>query len=255
MILLYDGSLEGFFTAIFIIFHEKITPYSIEARETFGQDLFHPARPVTSDSEKAHRVLMGIRNRISREALNIVTRAFLSEGPGVENLLWEYIKLGFKIGPTVTAHLANPVVNTAARWSRKVVKEYHRWLGLVRFRLLTDGTYYAPIEPEGNILPLLPPHFLDRFPDQRWVIHDVKRNTALFHNGGKIELARILDSPEISGDTAPLCQEELFYSQLWRRYYGAIAIKNRSNPGLRIQFMPKRTWKYLPEMEETPGTT
>ena len=253
MILLYDGTLEGYFTAIFVIFREKISLCDIQGPRTFEPDLFQPARTIISDTQKAYQVLRGLRERISLRALNIIIRAFLSEAQGVENLLRDFIKLGLRIGPTVTDHLADPVVNMTIRWSLRVFREYHRWLGLVRFRELTDGSYYAPIEPEGSILPLLPPHFMDRFPGQRWIIHDMRRSTALLHHGGKMELVRILDSPGIFGDSLPLSEEERFYSRLWRRYYEAISIETRKNPGLRLQFMPKKTWKYLPELAGTLG--
>lgn len=167
----------------------------------------------------------------------------------MEDLLCEYVRLGLKIGPAVTGHLADPVVSLVDRWSRKILREYHRYLGLIRFRQLSDGVFYAPIEPDGNLLPLLPAHFLDRFPDQRWIIHDVKRGTALLYDGKTIEMVQILETPEHSDGDKLFSSEENLYTRLWRRYYDSIGIENRRNLRLRMQFMPKKTWKYLPELD------
>jgi probable DNA metabolism protein len=37
--------------------------------------------------------------------------------------------------------------------------------------------------------------------------------------------------------------------QLWQTFYKSITITNRINPKLQAQFMPRRYWKYLPEVE------
>ncbi|HHY78438.1 MAG TPA: DUF4130 domain-containing protein, partial [Clostridiales bacterium] len=44
-------------------------------------------------------------------------------------------------------------------------------------------------------------------------------------------------------------EKEMFYQELWKRYFESITIKNRLNPKLQANFMPKRYWKYLVEMK------
>ena len=39
------------------------------------------------------------------------------------------------------------------------------------------------------------------------------------------------------------------WENLWRNYHSTINNPGRSNPDLQKQFMPKRYWKYLPEMD------
>ena len=36
----------------------------------------------------------------------------------------------------------------------------------------------------------------------------------------------------------------------WKRFYAAVAIKERYNPELRRGFMPKRLWGNITEMQE-----
>ena len=42
-------------------------------------------------------------------------------------------------------------------------------------------------------------------------------------------------------------EDEEYYQKLWQGFFDNIAIKNRNNPGLQRQLMPKRYWKYLIE--------
>jgi probable DNA metabolism protein len=39
------------------------------------------------------------------------------------------------------------------------------------------------------------------------------------------------------------------WEQLWQTYHKAINNEDRANPKLQKQFMPKRYWKYLPELD------
>lgn len=64
--------------------------------------------------------------------------------------------------------------------ARKVSRESHRMLGLIRFRNLPEDIYYAPIKPDFNILTILAPHFARRLPSQKWVIHDKKKGTGRY---------------------------------------------------------------------------
>ena len=42
---------------------------------------------------------------------------------------------------------------------------------------------------------------------------------------------------------------EASYQGLWQQYVKATTIRERLNPKLQLQHMPRRYWKYLPEMK------
>ncbi|HEY3388941.1 MAG TPA: DUF4130 domain-containing protein, partial [Prolixibacteraceae bacterium] len=44
-----------------------------------------------------------------------------------------------------------------------------------------------------------------------------------------------------------LQEEEAVYQTMWKGYCQNIAIRERLNPKLQKQHMPKRYWKFLPE--------
>ena len=47
-----------------------------------------------------------------------------------------------------------------------------------------------------------------------------------------------------------ISEDEAVYQKLWKGYFKNIAIKERENKRLQMQFMPKKYWKFLKEMEE-----
>lgn len=257
MLLEYDGSLEGFFTLIHTVFHEKLTALSVRSRRWYGEEdqkglfdnSFPESRFIESDRAAALEVYGGIRRRYGYPVLDGIIRAFLSEEPGTEELLIEFFRRAPRRGPEILSDLADPVVAEVDRKARRTGRELHRYTGLIRFRELADRVYYAPFGPDTNILPLLAPHFRDRFGNQNWVIHDTRRGTALFCGEGKTELVRLLDAPDIRNNPDLLSEAEQQFSRIWRSYYNAIGVKERTNPALRRQFMPLKTWGYLPEME------
>jgi len=47
-----------------------------------------------------------------------------------------------------------------------------------------------------------------------------------------------------------LQEGEEFYQKLWKSYFTHINIQERKNLKLQRQHMPRRFWKYLPEMRQ-----
>lgn len=52
----------------------------------------------------------------------------------------------------------------------------------VRFKLTKDQLYYAFVEPDHNVLPLIAGHFKGRYAGQRWLIYDVKRKYGIYYD-------------------------------------------------------------------------
>jgi probable DNA metabolism protein len=46
-----------------------------------------------------------------------------------------------------------------------------------------------------------------------------------------------------------LAENEVQYQRLWKRYFKAITIRERINPKLHRQHLPRRYWKYLTEKD------
>jgi probable DNA metabolism protein len=52
----------------------------------------------------------------------------------------------------------------------------------VRFEKMQDGVFFAKIDPDFNVLPLIRKHFKDRYQDQKWMIYDLRRNYGILYD-------------------------------------------------------------------------
>lgn len=244
VIYIYDGTWNCFLTAVHHYYYDHQTVTNIQSALTYIPNLIDEYREIKPDTIKAKTVEEAILNKISFESLDNIIRCFFSEIEGREFWILNYIKLGFKIGSRIDSMLGDQVVLDVLLPARKVKFECHRMLGLLRFELLENNIYYAKIQPDHNIITFISPHFKDRFADQNWVIHDIKRNIAALYNTKRM-LISYMDLTNIPN----LHSDELRFQSLWKNYFKHIAIKSRLNPKLQKQFIPKRYWKNLTEKQ------
>jgi probable DNA metabolism protein len=146
-------------------------------------------------------------------------------------------------------HNADTVLEAAARTRR----EAHRLEGLLRFEAGPGKALTARCEPDHFTLPLLAGHFERRFGDQSWIIMDCRRKLWLIRP--RAASPRIVEQSEAGPflpgfpDSEEASPPPDTWKTLWRSYFRAVNNEERKNPQLQRNFMPRRYWKYLPEME------
>ena len=153
-ILIYDGSFNGFLTAVFVAFEEKIAVSDIQRESDSQNGLFSESETVITDATKAKRVWFGIDKK-SHSAITNIYFAFLSEAHGVEMLLYRYIRKFFAKDKSIAFDYSDGVVLKISQLAKSVGREKHRMEAFVRFQLTKDGIYFANIEPDFNVLPLI----------------------------------------------------------------------------------------------------
>jgi len=122
----------------------------------------------------------------------------------------------------------------------KVQFEIHRMMGFLRF-FPQDEIYTARCAPDHFVLPALERHFSARFGETSWAIIDEKRELCLSRTPPlPAKIVRETENNQGAGGDG--------WEELWRHYHSTINNEQRKNPALQRQFMPKRYWKYLPEM-------
>jgi len=179
-----------------------------------------------------------------------VYRTFLSEEQGAEELLWRYVTHVFASKENVETDFSNVSVWEVKRTSKRVKYEAHRMKAYVRFKLTKDQLYYAIIEPDHNVLPLIAGHFKGRYADQRWLIYDVKRKYGIYYDLNMVTTVGIAFDSAITSSRyiAEISDErEEFFQELWRRYFSSVNIAARKNIKLQVKEMPKRYWKHMTE--------
>ncbi len=243
-IYVYDGSFEGLLTAVFEAYYRRDCPERILSRVTLQESLLDRYTYISADAEKAYRVYNAVKEKISAMSLKRIYYVFLSGDIDAGTLIYNYLILGFKMKSRLDLHLSDQRVLAVHNLSRKVMGESHRMNGLLRFQMIYDEVYYAPMEPAYNIISVIAPHFKERLGCQHWVIHDIKRGLVAIYDKSALRY-------EETSFKGSFLKEygEADYQRLWRGYFREIAIKDRINPRLQKKNMPARYWKYLAEMQ------
>lgn len=249
-ILTYDGSFEGFLSCVFTGYEERLKVAEILPPGKEMQDIFAEGREVITDPSKASRVWKSLKKKTSSAGLRDLKYAFLSEKEGMEMQLLSMIRYIIAEEIPVDRDFSHPVVLQVSQAAKKVGREKHRMEAFVRFRLTRDGIYFAAIEPDFNVLPLIKDHFKNRYADQKWIIYDLKRRFGIAYDLSKVSYITLDLDPEIGISGAPEAffhTSEIAFQELWNQYFTSTNIKSRANSKLHLQHLPKRYWKYLTE--------
>ncbi len=250
--LTYDGTMAGLLSAVFEAYEQKAQDECAIVKESIAaMDAFARRVPVATDAGRARRVWAGLSKKLSREALEELHRCFLSELPEVEGMLLAYMRYAFKSTVKMEEDFGHPAVLWVSQTARKVWREKHRMEAFVRFQELGDGLFYAGIEPDYNVLPLVEPHFRSRYADQSWIIYDLRRKWGLHYDKekGTTEEVHFEWAAGSDGKPAPeaLAPNEPLYEALWQDYFKSTGIPARKNPALHLRHVPLRYWRHLPE--------
>lgn len=246
--LIYDGTFKGLLTAVFEIYEYKLGHVKIQKGEWYSSALFEDVKEIKTDAARAARVLKGLRDRLSAAGLQ---RLYIAHMAGIEEedgIILGYIRYVFDARQNIEEDYGNKYVLRISEIIRMVRREKHRMEAFVRFKKLQDHTFYAAIEPDFNVLPLLGKHFKSRYADQRWIIYDIRRNYGLYYDLHDIQYIS-LDFATVTPDNviSAYNDEESLYQDLWRNYFKSANIPARKNTRLHMRHIPKRYWRHLTE--------
>jgi probable DNA metabolism protein len=147
-------------------------------------------------------------------------------------------------GGNAEADLADEHIHAVRRAAQRTGAEYNKYLGVTRFRDV-GGFFYSELEPDCDVLTLLAGHFSARLPDQRWVLHDLRRGKAAVYD----TRSWFVTDMNLPG-SLPATEEESAYQELWRGFFRSTTTRARLNYKAQRGNMPKNYWKHL---VENPG--
>lgn len=245
--IIYDGTYPGWLTAVFEIYEHKLSDVFFAREGEPAASLFGVTHIVKTDETKAARVLNGLKQKLSADGLNCLYKTFFSELEKFDEKMWRFVQYVFASAHNVEGDLSNNAIWEVRQAAKFVHRESHRMKAFIRFKLTKDQLFYAIVEPDCDVLPLIARHFEKRYADQRWLIYDARRKYGIYYD------LETLSNVELTFDTSAQSLAELydereeFFQDMWRRYFGSVNIKARKNLRLHVQHMPKRYWKYLTE--------
>lgn len=243
-IFLFDGSLDGFLTCVYEFYYSNIKPFDIIPEDKYTLNLCDSCFFIDTDYDKYQRVRNAIKKKIGNNLLEDIYYANLSD-LNCHMDLCRYVDFAFKKGVNHHLYKQNETIIKIDKIIKKVLHESHKFAGIVRFNKLYNDVLYSKIEPDHNILPLLYNHFKDRLGGEKWIIHDLKRETAIMYYSDRFEYVSL--SRDYSLKILENSNDD-FIETLWKTYFKSVTIENRINKKLQLKHIPKRYWKNLTEM-------
>lgn len=243
---LYDGTFNGLLTIAFDCYISKLVPSQIVPELEYETNLLEQCSYILTDEEKAKRIWNGLYQNVSYQVLYDCYNAFLSCAPQKEIAILKYILNGFCIGGKISNLLSLDYVVEVMKLRKNVLHEAHRLKGLVRLQELENNLWYASIHPNNNVIENVGQFLIKRFPTQNLILHDKNRNLAFLYQACSNKNYEIVPVPA-SVNLPNLSAQEKQFQSLWKTFFHAIAIKERINPRLQMQYMPKKYWQDLVE--------
>lgn len=254
--LIYDHSFAGFLSAVFELYAKynygkcENQDVAIVKWGVCNTDLFAQPIEVAADNVKAERVLAKLEKLLTKGGVHKLICAFLSETESMESCLLGVIRYAIQHPQRNVLHdYTHPHVMQLANLVKSVSRERHRMLAFVRFEKMRNGIFFARIEPDFNVLPLIVRHFRQRYQDQQWAIFDLRRGYGIYYDLSVIQLITDIDLSVFEAPDSVIADDENAYQKMWQGYFSSVNITERKNTKLHIQQLPRRYWKYLTEKQ------
>ncbi|MDP4543781.1 TIGR03915 family putative DNA repair protein [Psychrobacter sp. CLB018] len=264
-IVLYEPSFEGWLSAVFYVYTNKLQDdesLQLIAHDCYIPSLIAQATSVATDADNAERVLIKLHKLLGRSGMRNILWGFLSEKAHIGTTLFQVIKYAIDYPSRhIMQDLGNLNVLELVQTVKSVSREKHRMEAFVRFEHTTDNIYFARVEPDFNVLPLIGEHFRQRYQDQHWAIYDVARGYGIYYDKSKstpsrpadLQTITNLDDTVLRNPASIHSKDEQRYQKFWQGYFTNVNIKERKNPRLHKQYLPQRYWKYLSEKQVLPN--
>lgn len=271
-VLEYDGSFPGFLCALAESLNRTREGGASAMQEPSLRragscaGLFERVQAVPRDDARARSLWARLSARLGAEVMLTLLEAFSSDLAGADDATAAMARRLWREGSSALDRLAAPEAALLEKAACRTRAEAHLMKGLVRFSELADGSWYAQVEPDCDVLPLIANHFASRFPAMRWAIRDRRRDTAIVHEPGAgwtlaqglrvgrpaIGAAERGDAEGQDDSALPLSHCELELREAWSGYFRSVAIGERENPALQRSHVPLKYRGGLPEFAGSP---
>lgn len=247
-----EDSIEGIFSAVYAAWelkhgHEN-TMLQLSGKEE-TMELFTTYIPLEADSEKAEKVLRTIRQKCSDEVYTQLFRAACSDAADKADVIYRYVQLALRMGKQVAMHFTDRTVVRVMELSRAVGNAEHHYLGFLRFIEIPGEILLARYAPKPRLTELIMPHFVNRFPEERFLIWDTQRNVAGIHVPGQDYIMLTLTEAQVYTLQA-YTEDNIQMEQMWKSFVESISIKERENKKLQQSNIPLHFRTYMPEFQK-----
>ncbi len=266
---LYDGTTEGLLSAVFCAYARHEHPLDVISEDRFQPRLGQNAVLIATSEEQAGRVERGLAALCGRGVANAVIIASRSDDAAIGTIVLAFVRHALDLArqgrivpceqhscsgahcskrtrcalSDITHEHVEPLLGEL----RHVLNERHRMLQFIRFEHRDNGVWFARCNPNASVVPLLMDSFRARFGGEPFVIFDETHRIAGVCDGRTWNL---VDERSFPISLPPRAADEATMQHAWRAFYRAVSVEPRYHPELRRQFMPKRLWRNLTELQE-----
>lgn len=241
---LYDGTFINLLSLINKLIDDKVKPFNIKSELSYEFNLIDETYKM--DIKNDNKCFSQIINKISFDAFKMLYYVFLSTDENKELIIYYFILNGYKYGKRIIYLRNLKCVTKVLKISKYVSRENHRLKGFVRFKEYQNNFLYATISPTNNVLELLASHFAKRLNTCPWIINDTSRGICAINKDNKIY---IIENNNIDISKFEISDNQQDFETLWKTFFETVAIKERTNRRCQMNFMPKKYWKNIIEME------
>ncbi len=225
----YDGSFEGFLSLVYEAYYQKLPISSISK---YANELLLDAKIIATNEENAQKVLHALKTKFEPKNFEMILNIFLCDSVEFELDLFLFIKCGFASQRDL-GDINLPFVFRLQNLQKELFRHKHKMTGFTRFVETDSGLLYAKIETKFDVAFLLGKHFIKRFNNQNFIIHDINRKIAF------VKIAEFSGMQNVQSFEEPiLSQNEMKFDKLWKTFFENVAIKERKNHNLQRQMVP-----------------
>ena len=240
-IYLYDGNFSTLMDLITKLLAFKTKPLNICNQNNYLPSLLDETIELKLDNNFDISKI-----KVTKKILKTIYYVYLSTDEHKELIIYYFLLNALKYQDKIFTMRNLKCVNSTLKIAKYVSNENHKLKGFLRFQELENHILYAEISPTNNVLELLSIHFMKRLKNEYWIIKDVGRNTYSFYDKQKYY---IIADENINLKTLGAIEKEKEVENLWVTFFNTIGIKERKNTRCQMNFMPKKYWKYIIEME------
>ncbi len=241
-IYLYDGSFTNLLNLCILLIKKRIIPLNIKSEE-YQPNLLEEV--IKLDCTETINVEEFVR-LFSKRIFKTIYYLFISNDINKELIIYYFLIHSLKYKDKIYYMRNLKSVAKALKIEKYVGRENHKFKGFLRFKELENNVLYAEINPENNILFILSKHFETRLANEYFIIKDVGRKILSVYDKKNIYIVSEDEFLPITN----LSTNEKFIQDLWKSFYKTIGIKERKNNRCRMNFMPKKYWKYIIEVSD-----
>lgn len=240
---MFDGTFEGLITSFYYAFKNKKEANFLCSTNS-QLSLLNIDFEVTTDFSIYIKMEKYLCEKCTYECFDALYKAYLCKTTIMYSHLFYFVKKAIKYKEQTLFLRTDDIINKILKAQLNVERETHKMLGFLRFKKINNNILFAKYSPTNNVTTLLTNHFISRFNQYHFIILDENRRIYAYYNKKKCIIGKFDNNANINSKDI-----EANYEEFFKTYCTHISIKERKNPRLQSNFIPKKYWNFMIEMQ------